>query len=704
MVTQPRVIVAATTDIATSIESLLTEECRNLGLALQVGPNAGKSRFDNSEELIYELSKLNPTDLFDTLLVVHIGVDLMECFRSSVLRTQSPWHNSSINKPGIAMELVLRFPQLLPVFLTPFAPPDGEGEWGEFKAWLAEWVSDADVEAEYMVPGWEQLHFATPLNGYQGLIKNLQRFASGFRSIFDPTGFRTLLRNRFLAQVFGSETRKRKGWDNTSVARGKLNDRLRKLAVIIDEEQDLTLLIGYSFYKFGYRSWMMSSHAELINKNAPSWVTAKNALLARDIDLRFPDMPSSDEPSSMRQLFRDIYSDQWSKIIGNLKDCQVRVISQDPNIVTAREAAAYKHKVDVECDGLKAYKARIDNAPDNLNKNRQIDSKVIEKESLRLGQTCGCSTPHKYIGLTKPLMSIYAATGLILDEGEANVSVLSCLSQSEESRRVSHGAPYFNLRIASDLIEQSRKCRECPELRSALVAALLAQEAYSLLLGMSRNTSLSALREMHLAEAKIECSSTGVAHSVSIKARRADLDETVSNISPGVPGSNFLAKLWADLRLVYKDGEQFEASEKANIESLVNTNWIFGTRGHFASKSLFIQNLVKAFKQAFLLTLFSFSYLLIFLFLWAFVLTIVFCNLQTGWHFALTCDGFVNFMDVYARVLVAISRAEAISTQGLSIPDGKGFLYRLTDILCAFTSVLAIGLIVSIIFRKSTRG
>jgi hypothetical protein len=39
-------------------------------------------------------------------------------------------------------------------------------------------------------------------------------------------------------------------------------------------------------------------------------------------------------------------------------------------------------------------------------------------------------------------------------------------------------------------------------------------------------------------------------------------------------GNAFLARMWSELKLVYKEEDQFEASEEANAESLINSDWI----------------------------------------------------------------------------------------------------------------------------------
>jgi hypothetical protein len=90
---------------------------------------------------------------------------------------------------------------------------------------------------------------------------------------------------------------------------------------------------------------------------------------------------------------------------------------------------------------------------------------------------------------------------------------------------------------------------------------------------MSPTSCLRAIREMTSAEAAAEGESAGVSHTLTVRDRRKDLEKTVSNLNLKDGGANFLAKVWAQLRAVYKESEQFEASEEANAESLVYSKW-----------------------------------------------------------------------------------------------------------------------------------
>lgn len=135
-----------------------------------------------------------------------------------------------------------------------------------------------------------------------------------------------------------------------------------------------------------------------------------------------------------------------------------------------------------------------------------------------------------------------------------------------------HGAPYLNLAIAEQLLRQAQRCNDCSS--AHLIAALLASEAYELLLGMSKTTALEALLEMHKAEVKAEVLFTGVDLELMIDPRKKDVEAPLRSLgTDNRVSSIFLSQFWAELRTAYSDGESFAAAEAANRESLINGRW-----------------------------------------------------------------------------------------------------------------------------------
>lgn len=573
--TRPTVLIATTQPaMSYALGEKLKPICQKRGLKLEVCPDGVESvvgdanvrAYDSAEALFEALEKRNPMELADTLVVLDIGTQLTGAFEPKAPKDEC-WHITD-NRAGVAVELLLRFPQVFPVFLSPSVPVEDqientdkvvlparievhEGKWEAFHS-LQDSLCRKDefpyfrfaVHA-FCVP----LHFVSPLDGGLGLSSTISRFARGMRCWFDPTGLRTLVKCRFLGTLFGSAT----VWDNTLDQREVLLDRLDHAAVAIDEEREFAMLNAYAAYKFGRRSWIVTTFGEF--NDEPLWVAKMpdvahnlDVVVLRDIDLRFPDVePDSAAPGggkSLRdQLKSVINSDIWNMVnnqsrIG--KNWRLRVVSSQADIVAEKEA----------------------------------DWDIEQK---RIGENDDKSKNGKYIGLTKPIGSLYELKELLFKVGEQANSVASRLDivKDDDKKTGGHGAPYLNLAMAESLLLQSKDYKVGPV--ENLVGALLAGEAYELLLCMSKTTALEALLLQHKKEVAAEVEFPGVAHAINIRSRCEDIEATLNKINEKEPTASsrnmFLSQFWSELRTVYKNGEQFQAAEQANVESLVHSTW-----------------------------------------------------------------------------------------------------------------------------------
>jgi len=627
---RPTVLVATTDPVmAYALRARLKKPCRKLGLRLDVCPD-GTNRlstnargaaedatpaYASAEELFDYLDSRPPMELADTLVVLDVGASLGEAFAPEATAGEQGWHVTE-NRAGVAIELILRFPQVFPVILSPAVhcdeaeytnEPDKveviepttrgieEDEWEQFRSmWndlcvkhrqkvngvvkeVCEPLCKDDVLLAYRVP----LHFVSPLDGGRGLISILARFARGMRCWFDPTGLRTLIRNYFLGTVFGN---KENGWENTKGEREALQKRLGSVAVAIDEEREFAMLNAYAAYKFGRRAWIVTTFAEF--DESPLWAALdgqnnpEDVVVIRDIDLRFPDIPDNDpakpkrdRKASLRESLKSVRGGVWRlKRDGKdrdrlLPEWRVRVVSSHPDVVGSRKARSW-------CSELK-----------------------------RLGESCGSGGEKgsiKYLGLPKPVDSIYTLRDLLCGEPpteQDGVSMHAQLHSVSDESKGGHGAPYSNLAMSEFLLQQARRCKDGP--MENLLGALLAGEAYELLLGMSKTTALEALLIQHKKEVSAEVEFPGVSHDIRIDKRRYDIEETLHTLcsvevdkASGEESSKtqgrlirevdskavedmFLSQFWAEMRVIYREGEHFSAAEEANKESLVNLKWRF---------------------------------------------------------------------------------------------------------------------------------
>lgn len=687
-------------DAADALRKLVSQQCRQLGLQLYSGHGPERPIFSDADDLFDTLAAADQVQLLDTLLVLDLGTHLNEDVFGTRIgavgsgRLECPWHQASTRRIGFALELMLRFPQLLVAFYSPYHLSE---------ELIERWLSATEPEnfrdharELSMGPAGLLNHFVSRPEHLSTLIN---RFAGGFRAVFDPTGFRTILRNYFLANVFGAAGRERaEQWENTQRVRGTFSRYLRNVAVVVDDEVDIAMLVGYAAYKFGFRSFLVTTYSEYREGYWPSAVAwlgccgagdgdgARNPLrcrIIRDVDLRFPDFPDGDE--SPRKALKDVYDDWWRERLPLVQettlDWRVRVLSQDPGV-----------------------------------RSRQRTRK--DNETFRLGQVPSThregAVPvpkQEYLGIRKPLPSIHSARDLFgNDEGPLPLLLAELATPKDPDVPQGHGAPYVNLTIASGLIERAWQCRKLGTARGGILAALFGQEAYMLLLGMSKTSALAALREVHLAEAQIEGGSLGVGMELRIGPRRRELEATVQKLSVGWADSVYLAQLWAELRLVYKEGDLFEASEQANRESLANQSWLLN-RGVLYRVFADVQLLTRlrpsllVFKRMLLVLSTSMMGLLALFLIVALALTGLYSLTDPNWaHVELSQQGVENFGQLFGGVIIAELRSEALNLNAVRGFAPTGWLSELLEFVCAFTSLFFVGLLVAILYRKTTRG
>lgn len=694
-------------EVACALRNILGERCSELGLHLRAGASE-RPVFSNADDLFDTLSAADQVELLDTLLVLDLGTHLNnEVFETRTGaaasgRPQCPWHRASTRRIGFALELTLRFPQLQVAFYSPYCPGDDL---------LERWLSATEprnlrehVSKMSVSPAGPLSHFVSDPEHLSTLV---DRFAGGFRTVFDPTGFRTILRNYFIANVFGAADRERtQQWENTQNVRGTFSRYLRNLAVLVDDEVDIAMLAGYVGYKFGFRSFLVTTYNEygegywrsaLACVGADRTINADPALqvprfrIIRDVDLRFPDFPDGGE--SPRKALKDVYDSQWRdrllSLWGTNLDWRVRVLSQDRGV---RQSFRSGWWIGMKSDTEEASQVG------------QFRSEP-RKEPMRV------PNDQKYLGVRKPLPSIHSANVLFDgDEGTLAPVLAEIATPTDPEVPQGHGAPYVNLTIASDLIDRAWKCRKLGTARAGILAALFGHEAYMLLLGMSKTSALAALREVHLAEAQIEGASLGVGMELRIGPRRKELEATVRKLDVGWADSVYLAQLWAELRLVYKEGDLFEASEQANRESLANQTWLL-SRGFlyrwFADVEYFtpLRPGLLVFKRMLLVLSTSMMGLLALFLMVTFVLTGLYSITDSNWaHLELSQRGLERFLDLFTGVVIAELRSESLDLNMVRGFAPTGWFYSVLDFVCAFTSLFFVGLLVAILYRKTTRG
>jgi hypothetical protein len=116
-----------------------------------------------------------------------------------------------------------------------------------------------------------------------------------------------------------------------------------------------------------------------------------------------------------------------------------------------------------------------------------------------------------------------------------------------------------------------------------------------------------------------------------------------------------------------------------------------------------MSSLVKFGKRVLLKPVHSLTWLLGIVFIWPLLLTSMTCAIY-GWKLSLDAPGIVSFLDMYRHILVSVLRPEHLDVHGVNPITGETMMKGGLDMLMSVTSFVYIGLIITVLFRRSTRG
>jgi len=209
------------------------------------------------EELIDHLEQFAPEQLFNLVVLVYHSSE-------PVL--------SADEKPTVQEELILRFPEVYWIFVSPL-PARGVPEG---KTVSSKTIAD--------------MHFVTVGSMFDKLKGLIKRHKYGFRAIYDPTGLRRRILNAKL--------------------RLQLNLEEEHLGVSVEDETSFCLFNGYVLYRYGYNTHLVGTYAEMKNvlgssntvlsgriealKGASTVDGKLNIAVMEDVELFFPD-PESEQ-------------------------------------------------------------------------------------------------------------------------------------------------------------------------------------------------------------------------------------------------------------------------------------------------------------------------------------------------------------------------------------------------------------------------
>ncbi|MBF0243934.1 MAG: hypothetical protein HQL31_01510 [Planctomycetes bacterium] len=542
-------------------ETLIREVSENAALCSEQLEEA--RAYASLGELSAELDSRGPLGLYHTLALVDVGgytEEALNCGTElSASVPLSPFLEERHSRLGIIAKLILAYPHLNLIVLVGSHRQAREA----FDNSLGEALPEGSGDREAFLNHAYRSHFFTPED--PGLPKAIYRFLRGTRQLFDPSGLRTLMKIRLVANVFsGVDAQGRPDLSENLDQRRLLARRLDQFSVCIDEDALSSLFHAYGSYRYGFRSCTVTSFAEFDDPsvwNGP----ARRKIVLRDVDLRFPDIragePSRREDSggaSVRRRLETVYSDLWQKLPGKKKGVKLDDSWRVRVITSSRAKIAGRARLSTE------------------------EARVGESFSGQYSDLCPAGVRAKapaeprYLGLRKPIPSLESLRELLYSGTWSDPDFLSISSAIAPPPRVKsplgHRSPYINLPLADQILAQARRCGK-DSTEELILGALLAIEADEILMGINEFTGLEALRTLHLAEVHAELSAIGISNRVDISARRRELERVVRVRFEGTPllEDVFLGRLWEQLRALYRNFEQHQAAEQANVESFAKS-------------------------------------------------------------------------------------------------------------------------------------
>ena len=486
-----------------------------------------------------------PADLFDKL-----DARTPEQIRDTIIlfdfeAEPDPWNVRDMGgTSGLCAQLLLSYPEIYFVFLGSSQPIDALYSRAEQQE------PDSLIVCQH--------HFIS-VNRLVELVPLLQLHAQGFRTIFDPTGLRSRLKNRLQEEL--TQLTARQVW----LYRGVSEARLNQPAVSADEESGFLYLNGYAAYKFGFRVWLAQTKSEferLLEENSDKSSTlgspARFATALVDWDLAYRDDKGSAADTPLLQ--RTNVSDKVKQLI---------VITSFPDDFRRR----FTTNADAQSDCPAAIKdAIIVSKPyggffDLLQARSRLNrgGKLATNNPLSISR----DDIHRRFETQRARKSeTESSNGSIGTSGNPATGV---------SR---HSAPYTSAIVANRLLARARNIvrADLVDTEACVHCAILAGEAKEILGGLSKTTTYEALALQNQAEARAETSFYGTSAQVDVSKRLEDLSREADIVENAAHAPrrfwwptrgdgassrvNFLMQTINNLRLQFAEYEQIDAAEE----------------------------------------------------------------------------------------------------------------------------------------------
>ena len=443
---------------------------------------------------IFECLSAMPTfELMDAMVILEL-----EC------GDPTPWSLAQLGRDsrGYAASLALAFPEVYFVFLGGVSP-------------IAQW----DYPEKCKSIEWH--HFVT-WPSIMKLAEMIRHHSSSFRTLFDPTGLRTMLKLQLL-QVAQGEKR-------GLFFRRCLEMRLQRHAAAADDEDDYTFLQGYALYRGGFCTSLLRSEEEffhhLLSYERQPGHSSRLNLLISDWDLAYSDHEYSDNDGSDSSLLNKLDKSGGLElpvlvVSGYTEDSDVRefVARPDQDGLQRRLSISKPHS------GIYEIIARI----------RDITSENVGTASSkgRRWQSIAESRPRISRSLAPDLGNISGKTGAAFFKKllrSKTVPSVEVETESVHNRR--HSLPFARALVVRDLLDRAitLKKRGASRVQEGILQAVLALDAKELLGEMSRTTGNEVTNLQVEGELTAELSWCGVDSEAEVDDRIKDLENEADDM------------------------------------------------------------------------------------------------------------------------------------------------------------------------------
>jgi hypothetical protein len=249
----------------------------------------------------------------------------------------------------------------------------------------------------------------------------------------------------------------------------------------------------------------------------------------------------------------------------------VLIVNTYKTLKWAREKAKCLEKVNIIRD-LDIYFPDHPRDRESRNSLQKLDELFPNIKDDKISDIIVSSDEHKAT-IKKPIKNMFQITKeLNLKENKRISKKAYCINNNNEDKN-RHAAPYLNMEMVKDLLSQADSATD--EYSNKVFKSLLYMEAYILLCGMAPTASMDILKNLHLAELNFELLFMGIDKNQKIKDRKEDIKNDIDNLlnSKNDLKNSFLISFWNDARIVYKNNEQFDAAEEANMETMKLIKW-----------------------------------------------------------------------------------------------------------------------------------